>query len=410
MSALEAPAGERWRTRAMVALCASVFLLVLGTGMVAPMVSLYGKSIGASNVMIGLLFTGFYAVRLAFGLPAGRVSDRYGPARALRVGLFLYLPTSAAYLLSGSAVALLGARMLHGVASAFMLPVAMAYAGTLSPVGQEGRQMGIYNAVVSLANSGGPVLGGLVAAAYGMHWVFLSLLGLDVAALAVVLIWLPDTSRRVAAKPATAAVSTAPPAYGRLVFWAMMLAYGASGLLTILVVSFFPIFGSDQGMSLQLVGIIVGGQNLIATLLQVPFGRLSDRLDPRLLVPVALLFSMLALFVLPLFSGRTAAVACVIGLVATGAALLTAASSAIAVRYAREKGMGRTMSLLGIASSAGMMAGPLVMGVVADRYGTAAPFTFCAAVILVVAVSWTLLSVFDARRAGVAEQAVHGGF
>jgi len=61
----------------------AVFLLVTGTGIVAPLIGPYAHSLGAGGFWIGLLFSGFYIVRLLVGTPVGRLADHQGPKRVL---------------------------------------------------------------------------------------------------------------------------------------------------------------------------------------------------------------------------------------------------------------------------------------------------------------------------------------
>ncbi|ELY6080526.1 hypothetical protein SNO29_003918, partial [Cronobacter sakazakii] len=57
--------------RMQILLCSAVFLLVSGTGIIAPLLAPYASSMGISAYAIGFLFSGFYVVRLIIGTPVG---------------------------------------------------------------------------------------------------------------------------------------------------------------------------------------------------------------------------------------------------------------------------------------------------------------------------------------------------
>lgn len=57
--------------RMQLLLCSAVFLLVSGTGIIAPLLAPYASTLGISAYAIGFLFSGFYIVRLIIGTPVG---------------------------------------------------------------------------------------------------------------------------------------------------------------------------------------------------------------------------------------------------------------------------------------------------------------------------------------------------
>lgn len=56
----------------------TIFVTMLGIGLIAPLLAIFAKSYGLSNFQIGLIFGSFALVRTIFQLPAGTLSDTYG--------------------------------------------------------------------------------------------------------------------------------------------------------------------------------------------------------------------------------------------------------------------------------------------------------------------------------------------
>ena len=145
---------------------AAVFLLVFGATLSATILTPYAKALGAPWPLVGVLTASMHLVRLVFGTPIGRLADRKGVVAILHLSLALFPFIAMAYWLARDVYALIGARLLHGVASAMLLPMAMAYVGLLSPAGEEGRYMGLYNTVYFVATGLGPMAATIIADHY----------------------------------------------------------------------------------------------------------------------------------------------------------------------------------------------------------------------------------------------------
>jgi MFS family permease len=63
-----------------------MFTNMMGFGMIAPVIPLYGRTFDVSSTMIGLLVTSFGLARLVSNIPAGRLADRIGRRKLLIVG------------------------------------------------------------------------------------------------------------------------------------------------------------------------------------------------------------------------------------------------------------------------------------------------------------------------------------
>src|SRR5512142_15011 len=56
----------------------TVFIDLIGFGIVVPLVPVYGKHFGAHGLVIGLIFASFSAMQFVFSPIWGRLSDRHG--------------------------------------------------------------------------------------------------------------------------------------------------------------------------------------------------------------------------------------------------------------------------------------------------------------------------------------------
>lgn len=109
-------------------------------------------------------------------LLAGSLSDVLGRRRVLAVGLVGFLVTTLACALAPTALALVVARALQGVAGALLVPSSLAlviatFARGDGPAGQS-RAVGTWTAWTSTAMIAGPLVGGLLVDATSWRWVF----------------------------------------------------------------------------------------------------------------------------------------------------------------------------------------------------------------------------------------------
>ncbi|MBT6616273.1 MAG: MFS transporter, partial [Deltaproteobacteria bacterium] len=137
-------------------------VVTTGQGLVVPLLPGYAHELGASGFMIGLIFGVFSISRSALLPYFGRLSDTKGRKVFITTGLFFYIITSIGYFYSQSVNALILIRFLQGISAAMIIPVSQAYAGEISPVGEEGRTLGILTIAFYSGLGLGPILGGVI--------------------------------------------------------------------------------------------------------------------------------------------------------------------------------------------------------------------------------------------------------
>lgn len=137
----------------------TVFIDLLGFGIVIPLLPIYARNYGASEVSLGLLFASFSLMQLFFAPLWGRLSDRIGRKPVLVGGL---IGTAASYVLFGfadSMVMLFVARALAGFFGA-NVATAQAFVADVTAPEDRARGMGIIGAAFGLGFTFGPLIGG----------------------------------------------------------------------------------------------------------------------------------------------------------------------------------------------------------------------------------------------------------
>ena len=176
----------------------TVFVDLVGFGIVLPLLPLYADRFGASGLTVGLLVT-IYSVAQFFMAPVwGRLSDRYGRRPILLLGL---VGSAVAYLVfawAGSITMLFVSRILGGIGGS-TIPVAEAYITDITPPEKRAGNLGLIGAAFGLGFTVGPALGGITSSiSQAAPGYLAAALCLANAVLAAAL--LPET-RRVSPRP-----------------------------------------------------------------------------------------------------------------------------------------------------------------------------------------------------------------
>jgi MFS family permease len=145
----------------------TVFIDLVGFGIVVPLVPLFGKHFGAHGFVIGVIIASFSAMQFLFAPIWGRLSDRIGRRPVLLIST---LGATLSYLLFGFSCAVedhATALWLMVISRAFAgicggnITVAQAYIADISPPEQRSRRMGLIGMAFGLGFIFGPILGGV---------------------------------------------------------------------------------------------------------------------------------------------------------------------------------------------------------------------------------------------------------
>jgi DHA1 family tetracycline resistance protein-like MFS transporter len=146
----------------LVVLFITVFIDLIGFGIVLPLLPFYAKHFGANALLVGLLSTSFSLMQLLFAPVWGRLSDRVGRRPVILVGL---LGSSISYLTFGLAPSLpilFLSRILAGIAGA-NISTAQAYIADSTQPENRAKGMGLIGAAYGLGFTVGPAIGGILS-------------------------------------------------------------------------------------------------------------------------------------------------------------------------------------------------------------------------------------------------------
>ncbi|WP_071461485.1 MFS transporter [Bacillus massilinigeriensis] len=146
---------------ALPLLFAVMFLVMVGFGIIIPVMPFYAEELGASPTQLGLLMAVYSLMQLLFAPMWGRVSDRIGRKPVIMVGIAGLALSFFLMAFSTSLWMLFAARIIGGLLSSANMPTVMAYVADVTSDEDRGKGMGIIGAAVGLGFIFGPAIGGL---------------------------------------------------------------------------------------------------------------------------------------------------------------------------------------------------------------------------------------------------------
>ena len=350
----------------------TVFLDLIGFGIVLPLLPSYGARYTSSAALIGALVATDSLLTFLLAPAWGRLSDRIGRRPVLLIGLAGSVLSYVIFGLAGSFLALVLSRVVSGATGA-TIHVAQAYLADVTPPERRSHAMGLIGAAFGLGFTIGPAIGGS-ASAYGD-----ALPGFIAAAITgvnLVMAWLglPETEvrRRPDYRPLPLHWARLGSPFG--VMFASTLAF------TAIYVS-FPLYSQQvlgyERRSVSSFFVVIG---LVTIVVQ---GRIVGRLAPRfgerrlVVAGAALMAAGFGAFV-PL-AGTTEGLLTSIALLTAGFCLVGPSLAALVSRTTPAEEQGRTLGMLQSVGAVARIVGPPAAGIAGQVAGPAAPFYAAAA-------------------------------
>jgi multidrug resistance protein len=360
----------------------TVFIDLLGFGIIIPLLPFYAEHFGASALLVGLLSTCFSLAQFLFAPFWGRLSDRIGRRPVILMGLLGSALSYTFFAMATSLPMLFLARTLAGIAGA-NIPTAQAFIADTTTPETRAKGMGLIGAAFGLGFIFGPAIGGFLS-----HWGYAApawfAAAISFANFVAALFLLPES------RPADARDTSRP---GRIDVIRRSL--DRPNLPMVLLVYFlvvtsfasfeatFALYSEHRfGFTPATIGYMFAWIGVVlATVQGVLVGRVVKRIGEKRLVPMAIGAIALALGLVPI-AGTVPILGAVAGLLALGMGFNSPSMLSSISQLADVRDQGST---LGVSQSLGSLAriiGPLWGGWVFDQFGIVFPFFTSAGVML----------------------------
>ncbi len=297
----------------------TVFIDLIGFGIVVPLVPFYSSHFGAKGAVIGIIIASFSAMQFVFSPVWGRLSDRYGRRPILLIST---AGAAASYVLfalssglenhTAALWSMVISRMFAGVCGG-NITVAQAYIADITPAEQRSKKMGLIGMAFGLGFIFGPVIGGeslKYLGNTGPGWVAAALCaGNFLLALFILSESLKPSSEHVAARPRFNQWrhTLTQPKVGLLVIVFFLATFCFScfeSTLALVVTDNFHLNIQRDVTSASTVVYLFAYCGIIGALVQGgAIGRLVRKMGEPRLIAFSLVFTGISLALLPFIKG-----------------------------------------------------------------------------------------------------------
>jgi DHA1 family tetracycline resistance protein-like MFS transporter len=380
----------------------TIFVDLIGFGIVLPLLPFYAQEFGATPLVIGLIVAAHPAMQFVVGPLWGRMSDRMGRRPILLLGLVGSGISYLIFALANDVVWLFASRMMAGMAGA-NVPVSQAYIADSTDPANRTRGMGLVGAAFGLGFIAGPAIGGALSQfGYAVPGFFAAALCFGNAGAAF--FHLPeslDPERRARAAARAAAgllerLKLAVRFARRPAIGTLMTVFLAATFVFAAFTTVFPLWiGVELNYDARHAGYLMAYLGLLMAILQGRLlGPLARRFGERRLLVTGTSTLVAAYLLLPL-SGDLWMLGGTLALVAFGTGLNWPTLNSLASQYAEAEMQGAILGVMQSLSALGRMLGAAWAGWVFGTWRPATPFVLCA-VLMSLAATFAVLFMIKA--------------
>jgi multidrug resistance protein len=359
----------------------TVFVDLLGFGIVLPLLPYYAREFHASGMTAGALIAVYSAMQFVFAPLWGRWSDRIGRRPVLLVSLAGSTLSYLLFALAGGIGMLFVSRIFAGIAGA-NIPVAQAFIADSTSEKDRARGMGLIGAAFGLGFVFGPAVGGLLAhyghAAPGLAATAICGLNFIGALWRLPESLAPEHRHVTRGRHPVTQLREAfhRPQLGVSMFMFAAVVFSFSTVETTLSL----LCATSYRMSASHIYWLFAYLGVMTTIMQGGLmGRLSHRIDERRLVVIGAALLAAGIAAAP-YTPPITPLLLALGAIAFGQGITSPVLSSLISKASGGKGHG---GVLGISQSLGSLArilGPLWGGLMFDYGGPAAPYLTTAVV------------------------------
>ncbi|MBL1200990.1 MAG: MFS transporter [Nostoc sp. GBBB01] len=379
----------------------SAFLMLCSVGGLAifsstiaknPVLPILAQTLGANPATIGAIAAASTLTGILVSFPAGLLSDYWGRKPLLLLAGVVFCTAPLAYLLVSTPWQLALVRVYHGLATAILGPVAMAYVTDLAPT-HRGERLGWYSSFTLAGRAIAPIVGGLLLTISTWQSVYVVCAIAGILALLGIKLLLNQTQEKNRHQEARQKLALNRIAIGKIFYHRTILLtslveaaqFGAFGA----VEAFLPLYALSVGIDKAAVGLVFSSQVGVKVLARPFMGRISDSHGRKQQIILGLLLVSVSMFLF--CQVKTVLLLTLIsGVFGLGIAIASAATSALVADLAPANSRGTALGIMSAIMDVGQASGPLLLGLLLMYTSYQISFSVVSGLLLATAVLFTL--------------------
>lgn len=362
----------------------TIFLDLLGFGIVIPLLPFFAKDLGASGLEVGLLMTAYSGMQFIFSPLWGRISDRIGRRPVLLLSITANVAAMLLFAASSTLTFFFLARAFAGMANA-NIGTAQAYVADITGPEDRAKGMGLVGAAIGMGFVLGPAIGGLLAR-YGMAAPALAAAALSFVNLVLAYFLLPESLSPEAREAAQARRGSRLQTFVRsldhpilpflfVLFFLLTVAFSQmEATFALFTQARFGYGTTANGYLFAFIGVMLA---LVQGALVGPLRRSIGEAGMLLAGTVVLAMGLLALAGIGSVAGLL--VAC--SLLAVGHGISNPSLSTLVSKQAPHHEQGKILGVNQSMASLARVVGPFIGGLAFDKGSEVAPFLSAAGVL-----------------------------
>ena len=367
------PEQDRFLSRPLLIIFLTIFIDLVGFGIVIPLLPFYAEEFQATPFDIGVLVSAYSLMQFVFSPIWGNLSDRYGRRPILFITI---LGSSVGYLMIGFAGSLwmiYAGRILGGIMGG-NLATAQAYIADVTSRENRARGMGLFGMAFGLGFIFGPALAGILSQ-ISMHVPFFVAAGLSFANAILLYFILPESLKPQPVgtvhikrhRIADLVGALKNPTFATITLEYFLLVTSFSMMTTAFAYYTMVKFDYDAANT----GYLLAYVGLLAVVMQGGlFGIMAKRFGEPALAVFGSLMLVLSLFLVPYigkdFGGLVGLLIGIAGF-ALGNSVASPALTSLASKASSDDEQGRSLGILQSAASLARVIGPLLCGVLLNN-------------------------------------------
>lgn len=366
------PIGRDRSAHALTTGVALIVATVLPGFLTASLATRIRDDFSFENSALGLCVAVFYLVSAVSSNPAGRLLERIGPVRGMRLAAALTAVSCLAVALAAqSSMTLTAALVVGGVANGLGGPTVTALFKARIPDERQGMAFGAQQSGASLGSLAAGLALPLIAIPLGWRWAFVACAVLMLATVAFAPRDVPAPPRGTrAAKPA-----------GFTAIHGIAVAAALASAASVGMVSFLVSYSVENGIGETAAGLLLGAVSLTAAVSRIVLGSLLDRSGGDALAPLTWMLAASAAGFVALAHGSPGVIVAA-ALLAAGLGWSWPGGLNLAVVRRSPDAPAWAVGVMLTGLFTGAVAGPLAMGLLADHGHFTGAWFLCGALAL----------------------------
>jgi ACDE family multidrug resistance protein len=367
-----------------ILLCIIALLVMSGTSLLTPLISIFAKQIGATGVVIGFAVAGYWVSRVLLEIPSGFISHKFGYYRTMVLGLILTVLGGILCAFVANPLQLVLGRALMGLGAPLFFATATTLVLNLFDSDRRGGAMGVFQGIEFVGTILGSTFSGYIVTMFDFNMSFLLSSSMVVAALALLTLppYIRAESKEQVARSFLSLSTMKEVLWNRSLLIVSSATFAEFIMSSGIIMTVFPLYANEElGFTLTSIGLLMGARSVGFVVSMFTMGAISDRIGRRPVLLFGLAATSVLLFTMS-FIGSFIGLASIIFLIGITTGAIWIVCPVLAAEAVLPHQRGAAIGTYRTFFDLGSILGPIVMSGVMESVGISVCFYIASGLLL----------------------------